>query len=55
MLVLLVIFFPRGLVGTFLGWRGRRLARQAPRSARESRVEKTAAPSAATEEARHNA
>lgn len=39
MLVLLVIFFPRGLVGTFLGWRGRRLARQDPRALRESKLE----------------
>lgn len=38
MLVLLVIFFPKGVVGTFLSWRGRRLARQAPRGARESRT-----------------
>lgn len=39
MLVLLVIFFPKGLVGSFLGWRGRRLARQVPRTQRESKVD----------------
>ena len=26
MLVVLVIFFPKGVVGSFLSWRGRRLA-----------------------------
>jgi branched-chain amino acid transport system permease protein len=55
MLVLLVIFFPRGIVGTFLGWRGRRMARQAPRKTRESRVEKTDPHSAESKEARNNA
>ncbi|ROO25423.1 ABC transporter permease [Salinisphaera orenii MK-B5] len=38
LLVLLVIFFPKGIVGTFLSWRGRRLARQAPRGDRASRT-----------------
>jgi len=39
LLVLLVIFFPRGLIGSFLGWRGRRLGRQHhERAAAESKA-----------------
>ena len=38
MLVLLVIFMPKGVVGTFLTWRGRRLARKAPSKEGQTRV-----------------
>ena len=38
MLVLLVIFMPKGVVGTFLTWRGRRLARKAPAKEGQTRV-----------------
>jgi branched-chain amino acid transport system permease protein len=38
MLVLLVIFMPKGVVGTFLTWRGRRLASKAPAKAGQTRV-----------------
>ena len=39
LLVVLVIFMPRGIVGTFLTWRGRRLASKAPAKQSASRVE----------------
>ncbi|MES1929945.1 amino acid or sugar ABC transport system, permease protein [Salinisphaera dokdonensis CL-ES53] len=55
MLVLLVIFFPRGLVGSFLGWRGRRLARQAPRSVRQSKLDSKREGDSPAEGARNNA
>ncbi|MBO9468805.1 branched-chain amino acid ABC transporter permease [Endozoicomonas sp. G2_2] len=55
MLVLLVIFFPRGLVGSFLGWRGRRLARQAPRAARQAKVDTANDDGVETQGARNNA
>ena len=38
MLVLLVIFMPKGVVGTFLTWRGRRLASKAPSKEGQTRV-----------------
>ena len=38
MLVLLVIFMPKGVVGTFLTWRGRRLASKAPAKEGQTRV-----------------
>lgn len=38
LLVVLVIFMPKGVVGTFLTWRGRRLAAKAPAKAGQSRV-----------------
>ena len=38
LLVLLVIFMPKGVVGTFLTWRGRRLARKAPSKEGQTRV-----------------
>ncbi|MES1926972.1 branched-chain amino acid ABC transporter permease [Salinisphaera sp. T31B1] len=38
MLVLLVIFFPKGIVGSFLAWRARRAARRATVPARSSPV-----------------
>jgi branched-chain amino acid transport system permease protein len=52
MLVLLVIFMPKGVVGTFLTWRGRRLAKKAPAKQGESRVGESATSS---KEARDNA
>jgi len=57
MLVLLVIFFPKGIVGSFLAWRGRRAARNAPAVRRESRVagDSAATRPATREEARDNA
>ena len=45
----------RGIVGSFLTWRGRRMARQAPRKTRESRVDTTDSNSADATEARNNA
>lgn len=38
LLVLLVIFMPKGVVGTFLTWRGRRLASKAPAKEGQTRV-----------------
>ncbi len=38
LLVLLVIFMPKGVVGTFLTWRGRRLASKAPSKEGQTRV-----------------
>ena len=38
MLALLVIFMPKGVVGTFLTWRGRRLASKAPAKEGQTRV-----------------
>ncbi len=52
MLVLLVIFMPKGVVGTFLTWRGRRLAKKEPAKQGESRVGESATSS---KEARDNA
>ena len=52
MLVLLVIFMPKGVVGTFLTWRGRRLASKAPAKEGQSRVGDSATSS---KEARDNA
>ena len=40
LLVVLVIFFPRGVVGTFLTWRGRRLAAAHETAQKESASEK---------------
>ena len=40
LLVVLVIFFPRGVVGTFLTWRGRRLAAAQEATQKESASEK---------------
>ncbi|MBM1142823.1 branched-chain amino acid ABC transporter permease [Alcanivorax sp. ZXX171] len=42
LLVVLVIFMPKGIVGTFLTWRGRRLASKAPAKRAGSRVGDTA-------------
>lgn len=39
LLVLLVIFMPQGLVGSFLSWRGRRAASKAPAHKKLSRVQ----------------
>lgn len=39
LLVVLVIFFPQGIIGSFLSWRGRRAARQEPGHKKLSRVE----------------
>ena len=52
MLVLLVIFMPKGVVGTFLTWRGRRLASKAPAKEGQTRVGDSATSS---KEARDNA
>ena len=52
MLVLLVIFMPKGVVGTFLTWRGRRLASKAPSKEGQTRVGDSATSS---KEARDNA
>ncbi|ASK33592.1 branched-chain amino acid ABC transporter permease [Alloalcanivorax mobilis] len=38
LLVLLVIFFPMGIIGSFLSWRGRRAARRSPAHKTLSRV-----------------
>jgi len=42
LLVVLVIFMPKGVVGTFLTWRGRRLASKTPAKEGQSRVGDTA-------------
>ncbi|HEX5678195.1 MAG TPA: branched-chain amino acid ABC transporter permease [Alcanivorax sp.] len=52
LLVLLVIFMPKGVVGTFLTWRGRRLASKAPAKEGQTRVGDSATSS---KEARDNA
>jgi len=45
LLVVLVIFMPKGVVGTFLTWRGRRLASKAPAKEGQTRVGDSAASS----------
>ncbi|MGJ3255180.1 MAG: branched-chain amino acid ABC transporter permease [Alcanivorax sp.] len=47
LLVVLVIFFPRGVVGTFLAWRGRRLAAAQETAQKESASEKKPQPNQA--------
>ena len=47
LLVVLVIFFPRGVVGTFLTWRGRRLAAAHETAQKESASEKKSQPNKA--------
>ena len=48
LLVVLVIFFPRGVVGTFLTWRGRRLAAAHETAQKESASEKKPSSNKAT-------
>lgn len=55
LLVLLVIFFPRGIVGSFLTWRGRRAARQAPAPKAAARVHNDSGDSSKDQEAGNNA
>lgn len=52
-LVLLVIFFPKGIVGSLLAWRARRAARAAPRKSAVSRLSSNTR--AAAEEAKPRA
>ena len=47
LLVVLVIFFPRGVVGPFLTWRGRRLAAAHETAQKESASEKKSQPNKA--------
>lgn len=53
LLVVLVIFFPQGIVGSFLSWRGRRAARREPAHKRLSRVEGAAGERQAEKERDH--
>ncbi|MCE7507605.1 branched-chain amino acid ABC transporter permease [Alloalcanivorax xenomutans] len=59
MLVILVIFFPRGIVGGFLTWRGRRLANKASQQDQggesQASVQTPSTPSADKQEAGNNA
>ncbi len=59
MLVVLVIFFPKGVVGSFLAWRGRRLAAaHDANTAKQAAVSKTSTdktPATSTQEAGNHA